>query len=335
MLKLDNIKIIRGKNNCNVKGTSLYNVLINDSLIAYISLRLVDNEAYFMYKRINKKYYKYNYETSIIRLFCKYLTSKAKIVYCLNKMSSYLAEVGFIKDDKMLKLDINKLYFINDFKYLLFDVDDTLLSFEKSERKALTLALNKYHIKATNKLINDYHLINIKYWKMVEKGIISRDECLIKRFDEFLVKNNINVASIDFEDTYRYYLNKQAFLVKDAKLILKELEKNKQIYAITNGVYKTQKYRIKKAKLEQFFIHSFISDEIKYNKPSKLFMDYVCSYIKDFNKDEALIIGDSLSSDIKLGINSNVKTCYFNFKRLKNNDEIKPTYVIYSLKELI
>ena len=64
-------------------------------------------------------------------------------------------------------------------------------------------------------------------------------------------------------------------------------------------------------------------------------MDYVCAYIKNFNKDEALIIGDSLSSDIKLGINSDVKTCYFNFKRLKNKDEIKPTYAIYSLKELI
>ena len=58
MLKLDNIKILRGKNNNKVKGTSLYNVLINDSLIAYISLRLTANEAYFMYKRINKKYYK-------------------------------------------------------------------------------------------------------------------------------------------------------------------------------------------------------------------------------------------------------------------------------------
>ena len=335
MLKLDNIKIIRGENSSKVKGTSLYNVFIKDSLIAYISLRLTDNEAYFMYKRINKKYYKYNYETSIIRLFCKYLNSKAKNIYCLNKMSSYLTEVGFIKDDKILKLDIDKLYFINNFKYLLFDVDDTLLSFEKSERKALTLALNKYNIKATNKLINDYHLTNIKYWKMVEKGIISRDECLIKRFDEFLTKNNINVASIDFEDTYRYYLNKQAFLMKDAKLVLKELEKNKQIYAITNGVYKTQKYRVKKAHLDKFFIHSFISDEIKYNKPNKLFMDYVCAYIKDFNKNEALIIGDSLSSDIKLGVNSDVKTCYFNFKRLKNKEEIKPTYVIYSLKELI
>ena len=335
MLKLDNIKILRGKNNNKVKGTSLYNVLINDSLIAYISLRLTDNVAYFIYKRINKKYYKYNYETSIIRLFCKFLTNKTKNIYCLNKMSSYLGEVGFIKENKMLKLDIDRLYFINNFKYLLFDVDDTLLSFEKSERKALTLAFNKYNIKSTNTLINDYHLTNIKYWKMVEKGIISRDECLIKRFDEFLVKNNINLASIDFENTYRYYLNKQAFLMKDAKLVLKKLEKNKQIYAITNGVYKTQKYRVKKAKLDKFFIHSFISDEIKYNKPNKLFMDYVCAYIKNFNKDEALIIGDSLSSDIKLGINSDVKTCYFNFKRLKNKDEIKPTYAIYSLKELI
>ena len=265
MLKLDNIKILRGKNNNKVKGTSLYNVLINDSLIAYISLRLTDNVAYFIYKRINKKYYKYNYETSIIRLFCKFLTNKTKNIYCLNKMSSYLGEVGFIKENKMLKLDIDRLYFINNFKYLLFDVDDTLLSFEKSERKALTLAFNKYNIKSTNTLINDYHLTNIKYWKMVEKGIISRDECLIKRFDEFLIKNNINVASIDFENTYRYYLNKQAFLMKDAKLVLKKLEKNKQIYAITNGVYKTQKYRVKKAKLDKFFIHSFISARYCYN----------------------------------------------------------------------
>ena len=131
--------------------------------------------------------------------------------------------------------------------------------------------------------------------------------------------------------------NKGVFtvLIKDAKLVLNTLKKNFEIYAVTNGVKLTQIKRIKKAKLNGYFIKSFISEEIGYNKPSILFFKAVKDYIKDLDVSKALIIGDSLTSDIKLGINNNTDTCWFNLYYKEYNSDIKPNYTINKLVELL
>lgn len=228
-----------------------------------------------------------------------------------------------------------EFFFLNKYEVLLFDIDDTLLSFEKTEKKALSKALKDVNVKPTEQIINHYHQINIQCWEEVEKNIISREECLIKRFEIFLPLYNVNYDAKAFEDLYRSYLDNYAFLIKDAKLVLNTLKKNFEIYAVTNGVKLTQIKRIKKAKLNGYFIKSFISEEIGYNKPSILFFKAVKDYIKDLDISKALIIGDSLTSDIKLGNNCNVDTCWFNLNYQENKKQITPTYQINLLKELL
>lgn len=229
----------------------------------------------------------------------------------------------------------NEFYFMKKYKTLLLDIDDTVLSFSKAERKALTLTLSKVGLNVTDKILEHYHEINIKYWQMVERNEISRDDCLILRFKEFLPLYKINYDPKEFEDLYRFYLNKQYFVMKNARKVLKELQKHYRIYAVTNGVKETQKYRISKSNMEQYFLKSFISEEIGFNKPSIEFFNHVKENIKDFDIKTTLIIGDSLTSDVKLGINSNIDTCWFNFKYQDNKTNIKPTYEITSLIELI
>ena len=229
----------------------------------------------------------------------------------------------------------SEFFFLNKYDVLLFDIDDTLLSFSKTERMALTKALNKVNVKADEKIIETYHKINIACWEEVEKNIISRQECLTKRFDIFLPLYNIDFPSKDFEDLYRSNLDNYAYLVKDAKYVLNHLKENFAIYAITNGVKLTQVKRVRKAKLNKYFIKSFISEEIGYNKPSIYFFKAVKDYIKDLSLSKTLIIGDSLTSDIKLGHNNNVDTCWFNLYYQENTKQIIPTYQINELKELL
>ena len=87
--------------------------------------------------------------------------------------------------------------------------------------------------------------------------------------------------------------------------------------------------------MEHFFIKSFISEEIGHNKPSIEFFKVVKENIEGFDFKTTLIIGDSLTSDVKLGINNNIDTCWFNFNFKENNSDIKPTYQINSLLELL
>jgi 2-haloacid dehalogenase len=65
----------------------------------------------------------------------------------------------------------------------------------------------------------------------------------------------------------------------------------------------------------------------------KEYFDYCFLRIENFIPEEAIIIGDSLSSDIKGGNNAGITTCWFNPDRKINNTDAKVDYEIHSLKK--
>lgn len=225
--------------------------------------------------------------------------------------------------------------FVPSFPILLFDVDNTILDFDMAERKSLTKALLDIHVEPTDELLALYHKINVRYWEKVERNEMSRNECLTRRFVDFFASAGISYEATKMEELYRNYLNISAYVVPHARKVLQILEKNHDLYIITNGVKKTQEHRLKKAHLDHFFKKKFISEEIGANKPSQLFLKAVEEQIEGFDRNKALIIGDSLSSDILLGRNHQIKTCWFNKSKIKNQSEICPDYVITDLRELI
>lgn len=308
MIKQENLLIKK-------KSNGKYLLFFKNNCVGNLLLNIKNNDYY-----IKIKTSKENLNNSFFKMFTNYLFKNKNVA-------------NIVYDNKTITS--SSFYFMDKYDILLFDIDDTILSFSKAEKKALTLALNKVNVIAKEDILNTYHQINMKYWQKVEKNEISRDECLILRFKEFLPLYNIDYDAILFEDLYRYYLNKQSFVMKNARKVLSILEKNYRIYAITNGVKQTQQYRIKKSKMDVFFLKSFISEEIGFNKPSIAFFNNVKENIENLDLSKCLIIGDSLTSDIKLGINNNVDTCWFNFNYLDNNTDIKPTYTINSLLELI
>lgn len=290
-------------------------LFIKEENIGTLTYNINKNEA-----NISISINKANYESAFIKMFINYLFKNKKIDKVSFNNTIYTPE---------------NFYFMRKYKTLLMDIDDTVLSFSKAEKKALSVALTKVGLKVNDEILKHYHQINIKYWEMVERNEITRDACLILRFKEFLPLYGINYDPAKFEDLYRFYLNKQYHVMKNARKVLTLLQNNYRIYAVTNGVKETQKFRISKSNMEHFFIKSFISEEIGHNKPSIDFFKVVKENIEDFDFKTTLIIGDSLTSDVKLGINNNVDTCWFNFNFKENNSDIKPTYQINSLLELL
>ena len=224
---------------------------------------------------------------------------------------------------------------LSKYDTLLFDIDDTILDFQKSERKAMRIALETVGLKVTDEILDHYHQVNVKYWQMVEKNIINNQEVLYLRHQEFLPLYGIDYDPKEFEKLYRSNLNKLAYVKKNARKVLKELVKTHRVYAITNGAIKTQKNRMKKSNMQQYFIKSYISYELGVGKPDIRFFNIVKNDIENFDERKTLIIGDSLTSDIKLGNNANVDTCWLNEHNKVNNSDIKPTYEIKSLLELL
>ncbi|MDY4788444.1 MAG: YjjG family noncanonical pyrimidine nucleotidase [Bacilli bacterium] len=219
-------------------------------------------------------------------------------------------------------------------KFLLFDVDDTLLDFKKGELFSLKKAFNDHNINVTDDMLKDYIKINKSLWKKLELNEITKQDVLDNRFKIFFQKYNIALDPIGFEKEYRNNLSNYPFLMDGCLELLNDLKESYEIYLVTNGVKETQVRRLSLTGVDKLVRKAFISEEIGYNKPDINFFNYVFKNIPNFKKEEALIIGDSLSSDIKGGINAGIKTVYFMHDDNKDYLDNKIDYVISHLFDI-
>ena len=220
------------------------------------------------------------------------------------------------------------------YTYLMFDVDGTLMDFKKGEDCAIRESLRIHHIPCTPELPGLYSKINDGFWKRFEKGEISREQVLTGRFEELFREIGVDADPEAFEQTYQDLLGQQVFYVEGAVDLIQDLSSRYYLCVMTNGVSRTQYSRLKKNHFDQYFRHIFVSEDTGYQKPMKGYFDYCFNRIPGFSADEALIIGDSLTSDIKGGANAGVDTCWYNPDGQQAGADAVITYEISRLEQL-
>lgn len=220
-------------------------------------------------------------------------------------------------------------------RFLLFDVDRTLLDFKKSEKLALKRSLEEFGFSYTEQIRARYEAINHYYWGEFEKGKIEKSKILTARFDDLFQEFGFLGDSIQFDRYYRNELSKIAELIDGAdKLLIRLRQKGHQIYYVTNGTREVQWPRLRKSGLQDLADGIFISEEIGFQKPEKAYFEIVFSNIPDFKAEEAVIIGDSLTSDILGGVNMGIDTVWYNPDGEKNIYDYPITHEIAELNEL-
>ena len=168
----------------------------------------------------------------------------------------------------------------------------------------------------------------------MELGELCRDEVLTKRFEIFFGELNVCASPEKTQDLYAHRLSLEHPFMEGGEELLKELFGKFKLYIASNGIAIVQDRRIKDTGIAKYFDGIFISQRIGYNKPAKEFFDACFGEIPNFDKESAIIVGDSLSSDILGGKNAGIRTCYFNPKRKPNTTDIIPDYEIHDLGEL-
>lgn len=197
-------------------------------------------------------------------------------------------------------------------KHVFFDLDDTLLDFVKSERRAIRATLGTLGVRPTKALVERYHLINAAQWKLLERGEITREQVLHRRFALLFAECGMDCEPEHAQRIYEKELGTGHYFIAGAPRLLKQLARSYDLYLVTNGLATVQTSRLKSAGIAPLFRGIFISQEIGYNKPQPEYFEHCFSKIPGFQKENAVIIGDSLSSDMRGGNAAGIRTCWFN-----------------------
>ena len=221
------------------------------------------------------------------------------------------------------------------YKVILFDADETLFDFKKAEREAFKNTMIDFGVDYDeNYHFNTYEKINSAIWKELEQGLITQEKLKTERFKRFIDKIDMSFDENDFATTYMKYLGDGSFLFEGARKLIKDLSDKYILSIVTNGLTIVQERRIKKSSIAKYFEDIVISEEIGIAKPHPDIFEHAIGNLGEFNKDEILMIGDNLSSDIKGGINYNIDTCWYNPNKKENKSDLSPTYEISDYKEL-
>ncbi|NLP33743.1 MAG: noncanonical pyrimidine nucleotidase, YjjG family [Clostridiales bacterium] len=222
----------------------------------------------------------------------------------------------------------------SNFKTILLDADGTLFDFKASERNALSEVFKKYGYALNEEIRKTYERINMDLWEQYELGQIDRNTVIYSRFGKLFKTIGIDDDGVAFEDDYQKILGMQHDLYEDALEVIQYLHGKYDLYIVTNGVTATQMQRLKDSTIDQYMKDIFVSEATGFQKPMKEFFDYCFERIATVDKSRTMIIGDSLTSDMKGGNNAGIVTCWYNPDKLINNTDVVIDIEIHGLREL-
>lgn len=221
------------------------------------------------------------------------------------------------------------------YEIIIFDADETLFDFKKSERDAFKNTMLEFDIEYDeNHHLKIYTDINMAIWKEFEDGLITQKKLKVERFKRLSDKLNAGFDETAFAKSYMKHLSNASFLYDDTVGLVESLHKNYRLTIITNGLTDVQDNRIRKSIIAKFFEDIVVSEEVEVSKPDPKIFEHALNNIKHTDKSKVLMVGDSLTSDIQGGINFGIDTCWFNPNKIVNKTGIKPTYEISNLMEL-
>ncbi len=180
-----------------------------------------------------------------------------------------------------------------------------------------------------------YSRINDAMWKRLERGEITKEALREARFAEFCVAVGASCDVKQMATAYIEFLSEQHELIAGALEVTKELSKHFALYIVTNGIKTVQRRRFAASELKPYFKDIFISEELGFEKPHRGYFDAVARRIKNFSPEHVLIVGDSLTSDIKGGIAAGIDTCWYEPHGLPSPADIPMTYRIKALEDLV
>lgn len=223
-----------------------------------------------------------------------------------------------------------------NYSLILLDADDTLFDYDRAERFALETVLSYYrHTGSFEEILATYRHINGRLWKELEKGTITKDELRTDRFSRLFAAHDLHYDVPGFSERYLGQLAQGSFLIPGAEELCARLGESRTLIIVTNGIRDVQIPRIQGSPLHPYIQDIVVSEEVGANKPDPRIFEYALRKAGHTDKKSVLMVGDSLTSDIRGGNTFGIDTCWFNPGNTINTGDIAPTYQIGALSELV
>ncbi len=221
------------------------------------------------------------------------------------------------------------------YQWLLFDADNTLFDFDAAEEYALCRTLSHFGVQATDRIKNIYKKGNRALWDAFEQGKISQDRILAQRFTLFLEAAGLEGDGKAWNQFYMESLAGCSVLLPGAEDLCRRASQHYTLCLATNGVPFIQRSRLEHSPIARFFgDRVFISGEMGCRKPDKQFFETILTTLGAKNhRARVLVIGDSLSSDIRGAFNSQLDSVWLRWPSSQTG-AVKPTYEVESLAQL-
>lgn len=225
-------------------------------------------------------------------------------------------------------------------KVILWDIDGTLLDFGQAENYAMKKCFSVLEMgECTDAMVERYAAINTKYWERLERNEITKQEVLIGRFREFFENEGLPLEKAQlFNEEYQIRLGDKVFFNDNAKTLVEELKAQGFVQlAVTNGTLAAQRRKLAASGFDILLDGAVISDEIGVQKPNIGFFECtfgILAKIGTYQKDEIVIVGDSLTSDMQGGNNAGIVCCWYNPKEERNTKGLHIDYEIKNLMDL-
>ena len=221
-------------------------------------------------------------------------------------------------------------------KTILWDVDRTLLDFDAAERAAIQSLFVEFGLgECSDEQVARYSVLNMKYWEKLERGEITKPQVLVGRFEEFFAEEGIDVSlAPQFNDAYQLRLGDTIVYRDDSYEIVKSLRGKVRQCVVSNGTVVAQRKKLTRSGLGALMDGVFLSEQLGAEKPKKEFFDQVFAAIGPVEKSETMIVGDSLTSDIRGGDNAGIVTCWYNPEGIKAPEGYRIDHEIRDLHEV-
>ena len=222
------------------------------------------------------------------------------------------------------------------YKFLFFDLDHTLLDFDTAEDIALSQLLEEEGVEDIQAYKDYYVPMNKSLWKDLEQKKITKSELINTRFAKLFAHFGIEKDGAYLAERYQFFLSKQGQTFPGVEDLLRKLiSQGYELYAATNGITYIQTGRLEQSGIAPYFKEIFISEQLHTQKPDAEFYEKIGACIPNFDKNHALMIGDSLSADIQGGQNAGIDTVWYNPQHLENTTQLHPTHEVHSYKDLL